>query len=161
MFITAFTSAHHLSLSWTSSIQSVLPQPSSWTSILILSSHLRLVSQAVSFPQVSPQNPVYDSSLPIRATCPPIAFFSIWPHEQRCWELCLCNKFVGCCVKSVWRTDMSVKWVLPSLQNMHYGPQFDSNLCPYYTVRETINTRKMTNAHAQWFLVYWFMWIFI
>jgi len=33
-FITAFTSARHLSLSWTSSIQSILPQPTSWRSIL-------------------------------------------------------------------------------------------------------------------------------
>ena len=42
MFITAFTSARHLSLYWASSIQSKLPQPTSWRSILILSSHLRL-----------------------------------------------------------------------------------------------------------------------
>jgi len=41
-FITSFTSARHLSLSWASSIQSILPHPNSWRSILILSSHLRL-----------------------------------------------------------------------------------------------------------------------
>ena len=41
-FITAFTSACHLSLSWASSIQSIHPHPTSWRSILILSSHLRL-----------------------------------------------------------------------------------------------------------------------
>ena len=40
-FITAFTSARHLSLSWASSIHSTLPHPTSWRSILILSSHLR------------------------------------------------------------------------------------------------------------------------
>jgi hypothetical protein len=42
-FITAFTSARHLSLSWASSIQ-FMPPPhsSSWRYILILSSHLRL-----------------------------------------------------------------------------------------------------------------------
>ena len=39
-FITAFTSARHLSLSWASSIQSTTPHPTSWRSILILSSHL-------------------------------------------------------------------------------------------------------------------------
>jgi len=33
-FITAFTSAHHLSLSWASSIQSIPPHPTSWRSIL-------------------------------------------------------------------------------------------------------------------------------
>ena len=41
-FITAFTSACHLSLSWTSSIQSTPPYPTSWRSVLILSSFLRL-----------------------------------------------------------------------------------------------------------------------
>jgi len=41
-FITAFTSVRHLSLFWASSIQSIPPHPTSWRSILILSSHLRL-----------------------------------------------------------------------------------------------------------------------
>jgi hypothetical protein len=41
-FITAFTSARHLSLSWVSLIHSIPPYPTSWRSILILSSHLRL-----------------------------------------------------------------------------------------------------------------------
>jgi hypothetical protein len=41
-FITVLTSARHLSLSWAKSIQSPQPPPTSWRSILILSSHLRL-----------------------------------------------------------------------------------------------------------------------
>jgi hypothetical protein len=41
-FITAFTSARHLSLSWASPIQSITPHTTSWRSILTLSSHLRL-----------------------------------------------------------------------------------------------------------------------
>ena len=41
-FITAFTSARHMSLSWASSIQSIPPHPTSWRSIVILSSNLRL-----------------------------------------------------------------------------------------------------------------------
>ena len=41
-FITALTSVRHLSLSWASSIQSIYPHPTSWSSILILSTHLRL-----------------------------------------------------------------------------------------------------------------------
>ena len=40
-FITTFTSARHLSLSWASSIQSIPPPPTSWRSILILSSHTK------------------------------------------------------------------------------------------------------------------------
>ena len=41
-FITTFTSARHLSLSWASSIQSIPPHPTSWRSNLILSPHLCL-----------------------------------------------------------------------------------------------------------------------
>ena len=41
-FITALTSVRHLSLSWASPIQSIYSHPTSWTSILILSTHLRL-----------------------------------------------------------------------------------------------------------------------
>jgi len=41
-FIAAFTSARHLSLSWARSIQSIPPHSTSWRSILILSSYLRL-----------------------------------------------------------------------------------------------------------------------
>jgi hypothetical protein len=41
-FFTVLTSDRHLSLSWTNSIQSPSPTPTSWTSILILSYHLHL-----------------------------------------------------------------------------------------------------------------------
>jgi len=41
-FITARTSVRHLSLSWASPIQSIYPHPTSWRSIIILSTHLRL-----------------------------------------------------------------------------------------------------------------------
>jgi len=41
-FITALTSVRHLSLSWVSPIHSTCPHPTSWRSILILSTHLHL-----------------------------------------------------------------------------------------------------------------------
>ena len=41
-FITALTSVRHLSLSWASPNQSIYPHPTSWRSVLILSTHLRL-----------------------------------------------------------------------------------------------------------------------
>jgi len=47
-YITKFTNARHLSLSWKSSI----PHPSSWKSILILSSHLRLIQ--LTLPNTNP-----------------------------------------------------------------------------------------------------------
>jgi len=41
-FNIAFSTTHHLSLSWARSIQVMSPQPTSWRTILILSCHLRL-----------------------------------------------------------------------------------------------------------------------
>jgi hypothetical protein len=64
-FITALTIAHHLSLFWSSSIQSIYTHPTSCRSILILSTHLRLGLPSGLFPPgFPPKNPVYTSSLP-------------------------------------------------------------------------------------------------
>ena len=71
-FIAAFTSTRHLSLScWFRSIQSILSNPTSWISILILSSHLRLGLPSGLFPPEFPTNTLY-TPLPsaIRGTCP-------------------------------------------------------------------------------------------
>jgi hypothetical protein len=61
-FITVFTSAHHLSLSWVNSIQSPQPSPTSWRSILILSSHLRLGLPNYLFPSGFPTRTVWGST---------------------------------------------------------------------------------------------------
>ena len=53
-FITALTSVRHLFLSWASPIQSTCPHPTSWRSILILSTHLRLGLPSGLFPSGCP-----------------------------------------------------------------------------------------------------------
>ena len=68
-FITVLTSARHLSLSWANSIHSPQPPPTSWRSILILSSHLRLGLPIGVFP----------SGFPTRTLCTP----SPLPHTRQ------------------------------------------------------------------------------
>jgi hypothetical protein len=69
-FITAFTSARHLSLSWASLIQSTHPHPTSWSCILIISSHLRLGLPSGLFPSGSPITLYTPHRFSIRATYP-------------------------------------------------------------------------------------------
>ena len=70
-FITALTSVRHLSLSWASPIQSTYPHPTSWRSILILSTHLRLALPSGLLPSGFPTKTLYTLlSSPLRATCP-------------------------------------------------------------------------------------------
>ena len=69
-FITAFTSARHLSLFWASSIQSILPHPTFWRSILILSSHPILGLPSGLFPSGFPTKTLSNPLLaPIRTAC--------------------------------------------------------------------------------------------
>ena len=70
-FITALTSVRHLSLPWASPVQSIYLQPTSWTSILILSTHLFLGLPSGLLPTGFLTKTLYTPlSSPIRATCP-------------------------------------------------------------------------------------------
>ena len=66
-FITVLTSVRHLSLSWANPIQSTYPHPTSWRSILILSTHLRLGLPSGLLPSGFPTKTLYTPlSSPIR-----------------------------------------------------------------------------------------------
>ena len=82
-FITALTNFRHPSLSWASPFQSIYPHPTSWRSVLILSTHLRLGLPSGSFPPVSPARPYTPPSPhPYAPHAQPISFFSILSPAQ-------------------------------------------------------------------------------
>ena len=78
MFITAFTSARHLSLFWASSIQPIPSHPTSWRSILILFSHLRLGLPSGLFPSGFPTKILYTPLL-----SPHTCYVPRPPHSPR------------------------------------------------------------------------------
>ena len=82
-FITALTSVRHLFLSWASPIQSLYLHPTSWRSILILSTHLRLGLPSGLFPSGFPTKTLYTPSPhPYAQYAQPISFFSILSPAQ-------------------------------------------------------------------------------
>ena len=97
-FFMALTSVRHLSISWVSPIQSIYPHPTSWRSILILSTHLRLGLPSGLFPSGFPTKTLYTPlSSPIRATCPThlilLDFITrkILGEEYKLFSYSLCN----------------------------------------------------------------------
>ena len=97
-FITALKSVRHLSLSWARPIQSIYPHPTSWRSILILSTHLRLGLPSGLFPSGFPTKTLYTPlSFPICATCQPHLILldfitrTILGEEYKSFSSSLCN----------------------------------------------------------------------
>ena len=85
-FITAFTSARHLSLSWFSSIQSIPPHPTSWRSILLLSTHLPLGLPSGLFLSGVPPKPCIWLSSPHTCYMPrPFHFSRFYHHNNIGW----------------------------------------------------------------------------
>ena len=91
-FITALTSVRHLSLSWASPIQSTYPHPTSWRSILILSTHLGLGLPIGLFPSGFPTKTLYTPSPhPYVPHAQSLSFFLILlPANFTCYRIVNC-----------------------------------------------------------------------
>ena len=82
-FITALTSVRHLSLSWASPIQSINPHPTSWRSILILSTHICLGLPSGLLPSGFPSKILYTlSPQPYAPHAQPISLLGNYTNEK-------------------------------------------------------------------------------
>ena len=82
-FITGLTSVRQLSLSWASPIQSIYPHPTSWRSVLILSTYLRQSLPTGLLSSGFPSKTLYTPSPhPYTPYVQPISFFSILSPAQ-------------------------------------------------------------------------------
>ena len=71
-----------MSLSWASPIQSIYPHPTSWRSVLILTTHLRLGLPSGLFLSGFPTKTLYPSPHPYAPYAQPISFISILSPAQ-------------------------------------------------------------------------------
>jgi len=94
MFITAFTNARQLPLSWVGSIQSITPNSTSWRSILILSFHLCLDLPSGLISRVSPQNNCTRFSSPHTCYMPRPSHSSRFYHPNNIWWAVQIIKFL-------------------------------------------------------------------
>jgi len=82
-FNNAITSARHLSLFWASPIESIYPHPTSWRSIVILSTHLHLGLPSGLLPSGFPTNALYTQSpQPYAPHAQPVSIISILSPAQ-------------------------------------------------------------------------------
>jgi len=127
-FITALTSVRHLSISWASPVHSIYPHPTSWRSILILSTHLRLCLPSGLFPSGYPhQDPIHHPLLTHTRYMPTLCTavnnltlillrWSIWwdPNNAGRWQMGFNSAFKGSIpanhIACLWSCVLTIEW---------------------------------------------------
>ena len=151
-FITALTSARHLSLSWASSIQSIPPHPTSWRPILILSSHLHLGLPSGLFPPGFPTKTLYTAlPSPICATCPThlirVDFITctILGEQNRSLSSSLCSFLHSHVTSSLSGPNILLNTLFSNTLSLRSSlSESDQVLHPYKTARQLKTSRSVS-----------------
>ena len=175
-FITALTNLRHLSLSWPSPIQSIYPHPTSWRSVLILSTHLCLGLPSGLLPSGFPTKTLHTPFSPIRATCPAhlilLEFITrtILGEEHKSFSSSLCNllhspvtsSFLGSNIllntmfsntllnSKTFRDYEVPKYLAPKSSSCSFWSQHFSFNCPTIIVIQTKMHRSPCAHHTYW-----------
>jgi hypothetical protein len=139
MFITALTSTRHLSLCWARSSQSMISHPTSWRSILILSSNLLLGICKVRTPSKYIQAGFLVVNYPGLNLC----FLSLDPRDSHCpcpigftFTTVICpavlTAFTLCFV--LYSSRVTICVLFPAIvENAKISHQLSGHICTYVT----------------------------